>query len=63
MKRRSILSVAAVMAAAYPWLARAQAYPDHAIKILQGFAPGGNADNIARAISAEMSKVPLTFQH
>ena len=34
----------------------AQAYPDRPIKILQGFAPGGNADNIARTVSAEMTK-------
>jgi tripartite-type tricarboxylate transporter receptor subunit TctC len=31
-------------------------YPDRPIKIVQGFAPGGNADNIARTISNEMSK-------
>jgi tripartite-type tricarboxylate transporter receptor subunit TctC len=31
-------------------------YPEHAIKILQGFAPGGNADNIARAVGLEISK-------
>ncbi len=33
-----------------------QTYPDHPIKILQGFAPGGNADNIARSIGLEISK-------
>ena len=38
------------------WSAVSQTYPDHAIKILQGFAPGGNADNIARAIGLEISK-------
>ncbi len=31
-------------------------FPDHAIKILQGFAPGGNADNIARSVGLEISK-------
>ena len=36
--------------------ALAQTYPDHPIKILQGFAPGGNADNIARSIGLEVSK-------
>jgi tripartite-type tricarboxylate transporter receptor subunit TctC len=36
--------------------AQAPIYPDHAIKILQGFAPGGNADNIARSVGLEMSK-------
>ncbi len=34
----------------------AQAWPERPIKIVQGFAPGGNADNIARAVSAEMGK-------
>lgn len=33
-----------------------QNYPDHPIRILQGFAPGGNADSIARAVSDEMGK-------
>lgn len=36
--------------------ARAQAYPERPIKILQGFAPGGNADTIARVLGAEISK-------
>ena len=44
-----------------PWIAgvgtaRAQAYPERPIKILQGFAPGGNADNIARTVGTEMAK-------
>jgi tripartite-type tricarboxylate transporter receptor subunit TctC len=34
----------------------AQNYPDRNIKILQGFAPGGNADAIARAVGSEISK-------
>lgn len=34
----------------------AQTYPERPIKILQGFAPGGNADAIARAVGQEMSK-------
>ncbi|MEI6767766.1 MAG: tripartite tricarboxylate transporter substrate binding protein [Betaproteobacteria bacterium] len=38
------------------WSAVSQTYPDRAIKILQGFAPGGNADNIARSIGLEISK-------
>ena len=37
-------------------LAMAQAYPERPIKIMQGFAPGGNADAIARAVSGEMGK-------
>jgi len=57
MKRRSILKASAgalSLGALTPlW---ADAYPEHAIKILQGFAPGGNADNIARALGNEMGK-------
>ena len=34
----------------------AQAYPNRPIKILQGFAPGGNADTIARVIGVELTK-------
>jgi tripartite-type tricarboxylate transporter receptor subunit TctC len=34
----------------------AQNYPDKNIKIMQGFAPGGNADAIARAVGSEISK-------
>jgi tripartite-type tricarboxylate transporter receptor subunit TctC len=36
--------------------ARAQAWPSKPIKVLQGFAAGGNADTIARLVSAEMGK-------
>jgi tripartite-type tricarboxylate transporter receptor subunit TctC len=58
MDRRTFIASgglgAAALAAGLPvW---AQTYPDRAIKILQGFAPGGNADTIARLIGAEMSK-------
>jgi tripartite-type tricarboxylate transporter receptor subunit TctC len=37
-------------------IAFAQTYPDRNIKIMQGFAPGGNADAIARAVGSEISK-------
>lgn len=37
-------------------LAGAQGYPERPIKIVQGFAAGGNADTIARVVSAEMGK-------
>jgi len=37
-------------------VAFAQTYPDKNIKIMQGFAPGGNADAIARAVGSEISK-------
>lgn len=58
MKRRTLLTtgLAQALALGLHSNAWAQAYPDRPIKILQGFAPGGNADNIARTVSAEMMK-------
>lgn len=56
MIRRSLLiALAACPLVLTPPLA-AQTYPDRPVKILQGFAPGGNADAIARAVGQEMSK-------
>ncbi|CAN5492950.1 tripartite tricarboxylate transporter substrate-binding protein [soil metagenome] len=60
MQRRQLIAVGgAAAAAALAGLAPrafAQAYPDHAIKIYQGFAPVGNADAIARAVGIELGK-------
>jgi tripartite-type tricarboxylate transporter receptor subunit TctC len=52
MKRLAAILATLVLAAG----AQAQDYPNRPIRILQGFAPGGNADNIARILGAEMSK-------
>ena len=55
MDRRHFLAAGAALALpALPALA--QGYPERPIRILQGFAPGGNADTIARVVSAEMTK-------
>lgn len=57
MQRRQFLHYSALTAClAAAGTALAQAWPERPIKIVQGFAPGGNADNIARAVSAEMTK-------
>ena len=56
MIRRQLLATLTLTALALPGLALAQAYPDRPIKVMQGFAPGGNADNIARTVGIEMSK-------
>lgn len=56
MLRRQLLATLTATTLGLPLMALAQAYPDRPIKILQGFAPGGNADNIARTVGLEMSK-------
>lgn len=56
MQRRSFLlhSAAGAAVLAAPSL-RAAGWPERPIKVLQGFAPGGNADTIARVVGAEMA--------
>ena len=56
MLRRQLLATLTATTLALPMIALAQAYPDRPIKVMQGFAPGGNADNIARTVGLEMSK-------
>jgi tripartite-type tricarboxylate transporter receptor subunit TctC len=57
MDRRRFTALAAgtLAATALPQ-ARAQAWPNKPIKVLQGFAAGGNADTIARLVGTEMAK-------
>lgn len=58
LSRRQLLRAggAALCASAAPLTLRAEAYPSRPIKVIQGFAPGGNADSIARLMGAEMAK-------
>ena len=56
MKRILSTLAAAVVLAVTVTHAHAQSYPNRPIKILQGFAPGGNADTIARVIGVELTK-------
>lgn len=56
MLRRSLFLAMAAASLTLPQQAWAQTYPDRPVKIMQGFAPGGNADAIARAIGQEMGK-------
>ncbi len=58
MKKRTLLGSlgAALASLALAGTAVAQDYPSRTLKIVQGFAPGGNADTIARIMAQEMSK-------
>jgi tripartite-type tricarboxylate transporter receptor subunit TctC len=58
MRRRHFTTAAlgAALLPAIPDEAGAQDWPTRPIKVLQGFAAGGNADAIARLVSAEMGK-------
>src|SRR5688572_7604290 len=57
MQRRDCLAMlAGLPVALHLRTAFGQSFPDRPIRIIQGFAPGGNADNIARLVGAEMSK-------
>jgi tripartite-type tricarboxylate transporter receptor subunit TctC len=49
------LTVAAIFSLTFSAIS-AQPYPDRPIKLVQGFAAGGNADTIARLLGTEMSK-------
>ena len=54
--RRTLLRGGVALAASTALGARAQAFPERPLRLLQGFAPGGNADTIARLVGAEMQK-------
>jgi tripartite-type tricarboxylate transporter receptor subunit TctC len=59
MFERKILKIPAflfVVASAFSHQAVAQNYPANPVKIMQGFAPGGNADAIARLVGGEFTK-------
>jgi len=56
MQRRNLILSMALASLACPMQVLAQSFPDRPIKVMQGFAPGGNADTIARTVGTEMSK-------
>ncbi len=55
MRRRSLLAGAG--AAAVPRLASAQAWPDHPVRIIVPYAPGGSTDTGARALGERLEKI------
>ncbi|MBT2322408.1 tripartite tricarboxylate transporter substrate binding protein [Variovorax paradoxus] len=57
MRRRQLFAAGLAMACSAPFAAHSQPdFPERPIRIVQGFAAGGNADTIARVLSAEMGK-------
>ena len=56
-RRRTVLTLAGLVAAAGLPASRADTWPSRPIRIVQGFAAGGNADTIARVTGGEMAKV------
>ncbi len=56
MRRHLISIVLGAFAIAMSATALAEDYPSRPVKIIQGFAPGGNADTVARILAQEMAK-------
>ncbi len=56
MQRRHFLQTLAAGTTAATFPTFAAGWPERPIKVLQGFAPGGNADTIARVVGGEMAK-------
>lgn len=56
MRRRNVLAAGLGLACNWPLAGHAQGYPDRPVRVLQGFAAGGNADIIARVVAVEMGK-------
>lgn len=49
-------ALALALPLAWPVAAGAQTYPDRPVRVLHGFAAGGNADVVARLVGAELAK-------
>ncbi len=56
MKKNLMTLLGAALALTLPLAAGAQTYPDRPVRVLHGFAAGGNADVVARLVGAEMAK-------
>ncbi|MFC3684411.1 Bug family tripartite tricarboxylate transporter substrate binding protein [Hydrogenophaga luteola] len=56
MKKNLMTMFGAVLALTLPLAAGAQTYPERPVRVLHGFAAGGNADVVARLVTTEMAK-------
>jgi len=56
MKQKLVALMCAWLAAPLALPAAAQEFPIRPLRVIQGFAPGGNADIIARVLAQEMAK-------
>jgi tripartite-type tricarboxylate transporter receptor subunit TctC len=56
MNRRNLIAALAATTMSTTFSTWGAQYPDRPIRVLQGYAPGGNADTIARLVGAELSK-------
>ena len=58
MKRRFVLAAAASAASSIgPGLVRAQTFPDHALRFVVPYVPGGSTDTSARIVSEKLSQL------
>lgn len=56
MKRRTLIGYGALAATGFSRPSFSATYPDRPIKIVQGYAAGGNADSIARVVGTDLSQ-------
>lgn len=56
MKKNLMTLLGAALALTLPLAAGAQTYPERPVRVLHGFAAGGNADVVARLVATEMAK-------
>jgi tripartite-type tricarboxylate transporter receptor subunit TctC len=53
---RTFIAIVALLVACFGQAEAQQPYPNHLIKLMQGFPPGGNVDIIARIVANQMEK-------